>query len=445
MAAQTASCLEIKVEVNKPTLVQPAEATNVDEIYFLSNVDQSIPVILETIFCFKASQEMMNENPARVIKEALKRVLVLYYPLSGRLRMNSQGRFYIQCTGEGVVFVEADADSPLSDIGDITMFDCRALKSLVYRIPVIPNVIQMPPPLVAQVTRFKCGGFILGLAMNHFVFDALAGMDFLRSWTETARALPLSVPPHLNRTLLRARSPLKIEFPHLEFSDIENIVSNATMEVSGEKHIEYKCFTFGPEELLELKNMAMEDGKLAKCSAVQAVCAHVWRSRTMALQTPPNQQTRLLLAVDGRKRFVPPLPNGYFGNGVKFSHAICSAEELAEKPLSFGVGLVQSAINMVTDTYMRSAIDYLEVTRATSPTKNTLIISTWSHFSFHAIDFGWGEPVQIGPAGLPPELVLVLPHSNKRNTVNVVVGLPPRSMIRFQKYMRLLRPFIALL
>lgn len=35
-----------------------------------------------------------------------------------------------------------------------------------------------------------------------------------------------------------------------------------------------------------------------------------------------------------------------------------------EKPVSFAVRLVQDAIQMVTDGYMRSAIDYLEVTRA---------------------------------------------------------------------------------
>lgn len=74
----------------------------------------------------------------------------------------------------------------------------------------------------------------------------------------------------------------------------------------------------------------------------------------------PNQQTKLLFAVDGRtSKFLPPIPKGYFGNAIVFSIALCKVGELLNKPLSFAVDLIGNAIDMVTDSYMRSAIDYL--------------------------------------------------------------------------------------
>ena len=58
----------------------------------------------------------------------------------------------------------------------------------------------------------------------------------------------------------------------------------------------------------------------------------------------PKQETKLLFAVDGRPKFVPPLPKRYFGNGIVLTNSVCQAGELVEKPLSFAVGLVQDAI-----------------------------------------------------------------------------------------------------
>ncbi|KAI7982488.1 Omega-hydroxypalmitate O-feruloyl transferase, partial [Camellia lanceoleosa] len=183
------------------------------------------------------------------------------------------------------------------------------------------------PPLVAQVTKFKCGGFVLGLCMNHCMFDGLGAMEFVNSWGETARGLPLMVPPFLDRSILKTRNPPKIEFPHHEFIEIED--------------------KFDTLETLKLK--ATEDGFLDKCTTFEALSAFVWRARTRALKLKPDQQTKLLFAIDGRSRFNSPIPKGYCGNG-----------EQVDNPLSFTIKLVQEAVKLVTDDYMRSAIDYFE-------------------------------------------------------------------------------------
>ncbi|KAK6928557.1 hypothetical protein RJ641_007148 [Dillenia turbinata] len=296
------------------------------------------------------------------------------------------------------------------------------------------NILEMPP-LVAQVTRFKCGGFVLGLGMNHCMFDGLGAMEFVNSWGETARGLPITVKPFLDRSILKARSLPKIGYPHHEFAEIEDM-SN-TKELYKEE-MQYRSFCFKPEMLQNLKKKALEDGVLEKCSVFEALSAFVWSARTEALRLQPEQQTKLLFAVDGRAKFDPPLPSGYFGNGVVLTNSLCQAGELLGKPLSFAVGLVQGAIRMVTDDYMRSAVDYFEVTRARPSLACTLLITTWSRLSFHTTDFGWGEPVLSGPVALPEkEVTLFLSHGKERKSINVLLGLPASAMTIFQELMQI--------
>ncbi|GAV90741.1 Transferase domain-containing protein [Cephalotus follicularis] len=318
----------------------------------------------------------------------------------------------------------------MEEIGDITKPDPETLGKLVYDIPGAKNILEMPP-MVAQVTKFKCGGFALGLCMNHCMFDGIGAMEFVNSWGETARGLPLNVPPFLDKSILKSRNPPKIDYLHREFAEIED--KSGTVDLYKDEML-YKSFHFDPELLGKLKLKAMEDKLLDKCTSFEALSAYIWRARTKALRLLPDQQIKLLFAVDGRSRFNPPMPKGYFGNGIVLTNSICQAGELLDKPLSFAVGLIQDAIKMVTDSYMRSAIDYFEVTRARPSLASTLLITTWSRLSFHTTDFGWGEPVLSGPVALPEkEVTLFLSHGEKRRSINVLLGLPAPAMKIFEE------------
>ncbi|KAG5537238.1 hypothetical protein RHGRI_024625 [Rhododendron griersonianum] len=400
---------ELTVKQGVPTLVPPAEETK-KGLYFLSNLDQNIAVIVRTIYCFK-SEEKGNEKAVEVIKDALSKVLVHYYPLAGRLTISPEGKLIVDCTAEGAVFVEAEANCTMEEIGDNTKPD--------------------PVTLGKLVTKFKCGGFVLGLCMNHCMFDGLGAMEFVNSWGETARGLPLRVPPFQDRTILKARNPPKIEFPHQEFAEIDDISNTSDLY---KEEMLYRTFCFDPDKLEQLKAKAMKDGALTKCTSFEALSGFVWRARSKALKMKPDQQTKLLFAVDGRARFDPPIPQGYFGNGIVLTNSVCAAGELVENPLSFAVKLVQEAVQLVTDGYMRSAIDYFEATRTRPSLAATLLITTWSRLSFHTTDFGWGEPILSGPVALPEkEVILFLSHGKERKSVNVLLGLPAPAMEIFEQ------------
>ncbi|XP_059644737.1 omega-hydroxypalmitate O-feruloyl transferase-like [Cornus florida] len=432
MESPNGNVFELSVKLKQPALVPPAKETE-KGLYFLSNLDQNIAVIVRTIYCFK-SDERGNEKAGQVIREALERVLVHYYPLAGRLTVSTEGKLIVDCTGEGAVFVEAEANGTIEEIGDITKPDPVTLGKLVYDIPAASNILDIPP-LVAQVTKFKCGGFVVGLCMNHCMFDGLGAMEFVSSWGETARGLPLTVPPFIERNILKARNPPKIEYQHQEFSEIIDFSSSTGLY---KDEMLYRSFHFDSEKLEKLKKAAMANAVLHKCTTFEALSAFMWRARTQALKLLPDQQTKLLFAVDGRSKFNPQLPIGYFGNGIVLTHSLCQAGQLLENPLSYAVGLIQEAIKMVTDSYMRSAIDYFELTRARPPLASTLLITTWSRLSFHVTDFGWGEPILSGPVALPEkEVILFLSNGKNIKSINVLLGLPASAMKVFQQLMQI--------
>lgn len=226
-----------------------------------------------------------------------------------------------------------------------------------------------------------------------------------------------------------------IEFEHHEFDEIEDI-SN-TNKLYEEEEMVYKTFLFDPDKLGQLKEQALEDGVLSKCTTFEVLAGFVWRAPCKALNLVPQQKTKLLFAADGRKRFIPPLPEGFAGNGIVLTYSISTAGELAEKPLSFAVGLIQQAVKLATDSFMRSAIDYFEVTRARPSLDGTVLITAWSKLSFYTIDFGWGEPISTGPVALPEKPVLIfLPHQKDKKSINLLLGLPVSAMNSFEELMQ---------
>ncbi|TQE12915.1 hypothetical protein C1H46_001561 [Malus baccata] len=422
---------ELIVKKEEPTLVPPESETE-KGLYYLSNLDQNIAVIVRTMYCFK-SDSKGNEEAAKVIKSALSKILVHYYPFAGKLTISTEGKLIVDCTGDGAVFVEAEANCEMEKIGDTTKPDPKTLGNLVHDIPGTKNILEIPL-LTVQVTKFTCGGFALGLCINHCTSDGIAVMEFVNSWSDTARGLPLKVLPFLDRNILKPSNPPKIEFPHDEFIQIEDISENSKLY---EEELLYSAFCFDPKKLEKLKKMAMEDGVLEKCTTFKALSAFVWRARTEALRMRPEKKTKLLFAVDGRSKLEPPVLEGFFGNAILLTHALCTAGELMENPFSFAVGLVDKAVKMVTDGYMRSVVDYFEVTRARPSLAATLLITTWSKLSFHTTDFGWGEPVFSGPVGLPEkEVCLFLSHGEDGKSINVLLGLPASAMKIFEDLMR---------
>ncbi|EOX98776.1 HXXXD-type acyl-transferase family protein, putative [Theobroma cacao] len=417
----------LTVKKQEPVLVRPAEKT-LDGLYLLSNLDQTFPYPIEIAFAYRKR----TENAADIIKESLAKILVKFHPFAGCLSETWDEKMIVRCSGEGVPFVEAVSNYTIEELGDISRVDPVKLRQLVHNLDNVESILDVPL-LTVQITRFKCGGTVLGIAMNHVLVDGKALADFLNSWAQITKGLPLSVDPYLDRSILSARQPPRIDIPHPEYVGKERPMKNMTLQI--QEPIVYQSFCFEPKKIDQLKLMAKQDEFAAPPTSFEVISALMWIMRTKAFKIEPHKTTKLLTAVDGRPKFKPALPECFFGNGIAWSCAQCTAGDLVEKPFSFAVNIVHEAIKEVTEDYIKSAIDYYELTRGGLEMENTCWISKWSRLTFYDLDFGWGKPQQVAPASMVDNLVLTLSQEKDSKNIILSLGLPESVMKEFQMLM----------
>lgn len=116
------SSLAFHVDRLDPVLVAPAQQTPY-ECKRLSDIDdqQGLRMYLPVIQFYRHNPSMKGQDPARVIQHALAKALVPYHPLAGRLREVHDGsrRLVVECTGEGALFIEADANVRIEQLGSL--------------------------------------------------------------------------------------------------------------------------------------------------------------------------------------------------------------------------------------------------------------------------------------------------------------------------------------
>jgi omega-hydroxypalmitate O-feruloyl transferase len=424
----------MRVRRSEPVLVHAAApaAADEEEYYYLSNLDQNVAVLMKTVHVFSPSVERpAGDDAAAVIMAALGRVLVHYYPFEGSLVVSADdGRLSVRNDRRGVPFVVADADCELEEIGDVVKAPDAAVQAQLVFVVRGSNSEEKAPLLTVQLTRFRCGGFVLGLAMNHCLADGVAAAEFLRSWAETARGVPLSAPPFLDRTVLRARTSPTVAFPHEEFAEMEDVSGLADLRDEPRVH---RAFTIDAARLARLKR------ETAARSTFVALTAFVWRATARAMRMRPEQRSRLMFAVDVRRRVDPPLPRGFCGNAVVFACCVSAAGDLLAGPVSEAARSVQDAIGRTDDAFVRSAIDHIEVARARAPSMTaTTLVTAWNRLGFHTADFGWGEAAQCGPAEVPRGEVVMFMRDARDGSMVVLLGLPQSCMEAFQDMVHLL-------
>ena len=66
----------------------------------------------------------------------------------------TSGKLTVNYTEEGVVFLEAETNCKMDEIGDITKPDLETLEKLVYDVVDTKNILEVPP-VTAQVYYFS--------------------------------------------------------------------------------------------------------------------------------------------------------------------------------------------------------------------------------------------------------------------------------------------------
>ncbi|CAN6371792.1 unnamed protein product [Urochloa humidicola] len=358
----------------KPELVRPARPT--PHVYkALSDIDDQLglrfyPAGID-FFQAASSGAAVNEDPVGLIRAALAESLVSYYPLAGRLLelpAAAGGKMLVECTAEGVVFVEADADVRIEDFGQplVPPYPC-AEELLCYDIVEPQEVVFAKPLLFLQVTRFRDNdGLAIGYRFCHNVIDGFGMAQLLGDVYKLAHGEELTLLPVWGRELLTARAPPHVTHNHSAYGKLPD-ASAATGDIFWKTPLEHmvtRHFRLGPTELTAMRSQ-VPASLLRSATAFELVAATVWRCRTAALGYALRQRVRVLIVSNARGSWKPrsPIPRGFYGNALVLRAAEAAAGELCSGPPRQALERVHAARVDVTDEYVRSLLDTLALRR----------------------------------------------------------------------------------
>lgn len=146
---ESSSSLVFSVRRREPELVVPAKTTP-HELKQLSDIDdqEGLRFQIPVIQIYGNDGWMGGRDPVRVIRKAIAEALVFYYPFAGRLREGADRKLTVECTGEGVIFIEADADVRLQQFGDTLQPPFPCFQDLLYDIPASGGILDCPLLLI---------------------------------------------------------------------------------------------------------------------------------------------------------------------------------------------------------------------------------------------------------------------------------------------------------
>ncbi|KAH6757296.1 hypothetical protein C2S52_023502 [Perilla frutescens var. hirtella] len=426
---------DLKLTFHESSLIFPLQPTQ-KRSFYLSNIDRMLNYSIPTVYFFAASPDFPPPLAAEKLKLAAQRVLVPYDYMAGRLNLNADsGRLEIDCNSAGAGFVVAFSDFSLHQLGDLVRPNLGFRRLAVQTLDNVDNDNQ--PLFILQITSFKCGGFSIGLCVNHILLDGMSAKGFNENLASQAfDDKPLAVVPCFDRRLLAARSPPRVSFEHREFFKPDLGPGLPVFDCEREE-LEYRVFQLSPSNVNFLKEMAAKSSETAanaRISSLSAAAALMWKCKALSRDGEYDKErvSNLLNVLDLRSRLQPPLPAEYCGNALLVSYASARCEDIDKLEFSELVKVVAEGPARVTDEYAKSAIDWLEINGGLP--FGEYMVSSWLRLGFEAVVFPWGKAAHTGPVvSHRKDICWVFPTVDG---VNALVSLPPPEMERFEAHFR---------
>uniref|UniRef100_A0ACD5ZMQ2 Uncharacterized protein n=1 Tax=Avena sativa TaxID=4498 RepID=A0ACD5ZMQ2_AVESA len=310
-------------------------------------------------------------SPASVLREALGKALVDYYPFAGRFvaEEDTAGEVRVACTGEGAWFVEPPLDMPI----------------------------------MVQVTEFTCGGFVVGLISVHTIADGLGAGQFINAVADYARGLPKPrVSPVWARDLVPDPPRMPAPPPKLELLDLHGLTVD-----------------FSPDHIAKTKaDFFACTGQ--RCSAFDVCVAKTWQSRTRALRlaggafADSDSPVHVCFFANTRHLMLPSAGAGFYGNCFYPVTVTCGSGEVAAGEVVDVVRAVRNAKAKLAGDVARWAVGgFAQDPYELRFTYDSLFVSDWTRLGFLEADYGWGPPAHVVPFSYHPFMAVA------------VIGAPP--------------------
>ncbi|TVU25314.1 hypothetical protein EJB05_27806, partial [Eragrostis curvula] len=253
-------------------LVAPARTTP-HEIKHLSDIDNQRSLrFYQTVIEFFRGRPGDTRDPVAAIRSGLREALVYFYPLAGRLReLPPDGRLIVECTAEGVAFVEADANVTLAELGELLLPPYPCVDEHLCDFGDGKEILAKPLAFL-QVRRI--------LSRNAHVpphARRLRHAPIPRSHRDMVRGEPQpTVLPVWERELLTSRSAPRVTRAHLAYEPLDDDVMPTTPPADMAGHYIF----FGPAEISAIRK-SLPESLAARSTVFELLTAVAWRLATL--------------------------------------------------------------------------------------------------------------------------------------------------------------------
>ncbi|XP_004504492.1 epi-neemfruitin B synthase L1AT-like [Cicer arietinum] len=417
----------ISREIIKPSSPTPPHLKNfplsfIDHITFRNYVP--------LLFFYDDTKVCDQTSKISHLKNSLSQILSIYYPFAGRFK----DQVSIECNDQGVSFLVANIGTKLSTILQ------NPNQNLLN--PLFPDELQWKTAnwsesiLAIQINCFACGRIVISVCACHKIIDASTAFNFVNDWAE------------INREKQKSKSILSI-LPYNALYAGGTIFPRATFpifpEVEFVKHEAIVCkrFVFEASKIKLLKGMMVNShsNPVKNPTRVEVVTALIYKCAVSALGLN-FKTTSLRMAVDLRRRMVPPLLDKSVGNLVWFLFVInpelhdvvCKIREgLCEfceiYPKKFGgkekdLSFILECLKQVT-------------TNSNAENQSLIIYASWCRFPMYEADFGWGKPIWVTTSACPARNAIVLMDTRDGDGIEALVNMEQNDMVIFQRHVEL--------
>ncbi|XP_059076186.1 coniferyl alcohol acyltransferase-like [Cryptomeria japonica] len=393
---------DFKVEMVATSIVQSPVPTKKCTLKG-SNIDLTVPAISPGhFFVYKGVQDEAYQEMASSIKKALSEVLVLFYPVAGRFIISHNGEPEIECSNQGVPFIEAESGAAIKDL-DFSQPSFTAAKLTPKRHPLQGESPHCIPVLAVQVTRMNCGGIVVGCCFDHRTVDGISSYNFFKAWTEAAQGLSSSIiTPCFERSLINPRHPLNTSSVRVIDRHYMALPFSALDRTDPPPPQIGRIYHLDAPTLLQLQALANQtEGKplaVKPMTKMEAVSSYIWKVFARAQALASSEPTRIGIPIDGRAYL--NLAPSYFGNVIAIPFKESYAKHILEEPISEIAEIVRNVISGSANTeYFMSFVDWVEekrpaamLARVYAEDGSAVVVSSGVRIPLYQFDFGCGKP-----------------------------------------------------
>ena len=254
----------------------------------------------------------------------------------------------------------------------------------------------------AQVTRFKCGGTVVGCTFDHRVCDAYSFNMFLVAWAAAARGSSAPPAPSFHRSFLAPREPAPL-------CTTGNLVDRLFVPVSRVPALPDTPAVNRIYRLSAADVTALQASAGSGRTKLEAFTAHLWglyAKAAAALRRQPHSCC-MGVVVDGRTRLRRDgAMSTYFGNVLTIPYGVMGTGTLSTMALADVADDVHRWVaEAATGEHFRELVDWVEAQRP-EPTvarahlcrgngdedAMACVVSSGMQLPVGEVDFGWAPP-----------------------------------------------------